>query len=166
MILGHLTATYALREPLKQQFPVFLPLLPLLFGALLPDIIDKPLAMLFGLPGRGLAHSLVIMAPLSLLLIRLFSSKRKIMMTVFAGALLHIAEDFASPVFIFWPLLGSWPEVEHLGLWMKIYSYYILLSQPLTVAVEFLSYPFCLYFLLRRKPPVKLNLGKTAVMED
>jgi hypothetical protein len=61
MVLGHLTVTSAGRRVLQRRWPrVFIPLGPLLLGAYLPDLLDKPLNMAFGLPGRAFGHSLVV----------------------------------------------------------------------------------------------------------
>jgi hypothetical protein len=152
MILGHLTATYALSVPLKRRYPVLGNIGPLVFGAYLPDLLDKPLHYLIGTPSRGPAHSAVLLALVFYLLIRAMPGRRRLLIPLAAGAFLHLAQDLASPATLFWPLFGSWDYYEDMGLYEKLQSYYLLFGSPGEFLLEMASYPFFIYFLLRRKP--------------
>lgn len=163
--MGHLTVTYALREPLKKRFPSFAPLGPLLFGAILPDLLDKLTRMLLGTPGRGMAHSAVVLALLFYVIYLAFPTWRKTLYAVAAGAFLHLLEDFAQPAILLWPLLDSWPLSFHYTLFEKIYSYYFLFVWPFQLGIELISYPFCFYILAVRKNLFALKGGPAASIE-
>lgn len=69
--LGHLGLTAALGEALARRgwLPRPLDYRVLLVGALLPDLVDKPLALVFGIDGRNVAHSLLVASGLTALLL-------------------------------------------------------------------------------------------------
>jgi hypothetical protein len=68
-ILGHVGLTAALGELLSmRQSKLRIDYRLLILGSLLPDIIDKPLAVLFGIEGRSVAHTLLFNATLTMLL--------------------------------------------------------------------------------------------------
>ena len=151
MILGHLTATYALSAPLGRRYPVLTTVGPLLFGAYLPDILDKPLNILLGLPGRGLGHSAVLLALVFYLLIRAVPARRRLLIPLAVGAFLHLAQDLTQPATLLWPLMGSWHQSESITLLDNVWGYYFHFDHPGQLALEIASYPFCLYLLLRRR---------------
>lgn len=151
MILGHLTVTYVAAKQLEKVYP-FLARTPLLIiGAYLPDLADKPLAIVFGVPGRGIFHSAVVISLLFLALVIAFPRRRDAILAVGAGALLHILEDLAPPVYIFWPLLGEWPTVPSVGLLEKLSNYYLYFKSPFQFTLELLSYPFFIWMVMKRK---------------
>jgi hypothetical protein len=81
--------------------------LPIVFaavGVLLPDLIDKGFFELGLLPcGRSLAHS-VFFAPVSAAILFALTRNKKIAITFFFGAFLHLAQDlFEVP--LFYPLV-------------------------------------------------------------
>jgi len=89
-------------------------------GALLPDLVDKPLAWGLGvLPaGRSLCHSLLVVVPMLLAVIALGRRSRSPRVAVaFAIAILsHLAGDVIYPLvverelrlgFLFWPIVPS-----------------------------------------------------------
>ncbi|HEY3361902.1 MAG TPA: metal-dependent hydrolase [Methanosarcina sp.] len=90
----------------------------LIIGALLPDLIDKPIGMIIFAStfanGRIIAHTLLFF--LSLLVVGLYIYKKKKdirVLTLASGSFLHLMEDqmWASPITLFWPLLGwSFPK--------------------------------------------------------
>ena len=150
MIIGHLTTTYALAAPLGRRFPVLRNIPPLLVGAYLPDLIDKPLNLIFGLPGRGMGHSVILMAVAFYLLIRILPSRRNLLIPLAVGAFLHLALDLASPVVLLWPLLGNWEQYGTFEPTGNLSRYYLHFNYPGQLALEVISYPFCLYALFRR----------------
>ena len=119
---GHLAVAYLCytvytNYRLNEQ-PAAVPVVLLGFGALFPDLVDKPLAWYLGvLPtGRTLAHSLLVLVPLSIgviLLARRYD--RSEYGVAFAiGAISHALVD-AAPVlwdptasadFLLWPLVS------------------------------------------------------------
>lgn len=116
--LGHLGLTLALVVwPLKRYLPMRVDYRVLLAGALLPDLIDKPLSLILGVGGRAVAHTLLFALALSLpfLLLRskAVSSRRQIFWTAIPLALAigtwtHLLLDrmWALPEILFWPFLG------------------------------------------------------------
>lgn len=153
MVLGHLTATCAVQQPLKKRFPGFgfEHLGPLIIGAFLPDLIDKPLHLLFGVPTRGFGHSAVLMAVVFYLLIRLFTAYRKVLFALAAGATLHLIEDMAALNVVLWPFLDTWAAEGKRDFALFTYKYYFEFADPLPLLMEVASYPFFLYMLFKRK---------------
>ncbi|HPR42074.1 MAG TPA: metal-dependent hydrolase [Candidatus Methanofastidiosa archaeon] len=76
-------------------------------GALLPDIIDKPLSLLSLGSGRGYAHTLLFMV-----LVLVLAYRHKAMELAFGNAV-HLSLDFMflEPRIFLWPLLGTYIEV-------------------------------------------------------
>jgi len=110
MVLGHLTVTSAGRRLAQQGVPrLFVPLGPLLLGAYLPDILDKPLSMLLGLPGRSFGHSLVVEAAVFGVAALALPGSRRIVGPIALGVALHLLEDWVKAVVLLAPLLGPIP---------------------------------------------------------
>ncbi|MDH5543871.1 MAG: metal-dependent hydrolase [Nitrospinota bacterium] len=150
MIFGHISVTYAAGKIIEKRAPFISFTGLLLFGAVLPDLLDKPLSMFFPLPGRGLAHSAVMQFFFFLIVSALFRSRREKLSAVFAGAMLHLIEDFVPLSVLLWPFLGPFPEVIHISFTEKIMNYYFHMLAPYSLAVEALSYPVAIYFLSGR----------------
>jgi hypothetical protein len=164
MILGHLTVTYVAGKQLEKAYPFLARTPALIFGAFLPDLIDKPLAFLFGTPGRGPFHSALVLSLLFLALATLFPRRGRVILTVGAGAFLHLLEDIADPAVVFWPLLGAWPHVPATGFFQKLSDYYLHRKFPYQLAIEAVSYPFFVWLLMKRKgSPQEVNGTEDAV---
>ncbi len=130
--LGHLGITAALGVHLSGRG--YYPLLDfrlLLLGAVLPDLIDKPLALAAGLEGRTIGHSMIFIASLTLVLLMWFlstpvgSSRRATvgMLTVLAiGAWMHLILDriWEQPWVFLWPLLGLGPPEYVPGQYLEL----------------------------------------------
>ena len=167
MILGHLTVTYVAGKRFEKAYPFLARTPALIFGAFLPDLVDKPLAMVSEIPGRGVFHSAVVLSLLFLALAIAFPRWRETVLAVGAGAFLHILEDMPGPVIVFWPLLGAWPHVELTGLVEKLIDYYIRLKHPYPFAVEAASYPFFIWLLMKRRvSPQEVNGAEDAIQEE
>ena len=168
MIIGHLTTTYALATPLGRRFPALKNVPPLLVGAYLPDFIDKPLNLFVGMPTRGVGHSAILLTIVFYILIRALPSHRNLLIPLVAGAFLHLAQDLASPVVIFWPLFGTWEHYDNFELAGNLYNYYILFNNPAQFALEVLSYPFFAYALFRRysTETIKGEVAPAAAMPE
>lgn len=123
---GHAAVGYLLYTTLTRtrdgRPPRDLPTLWLLFGTQFPDLVDKPLAWWFGvLPtGRSLAHSLVVLVPLSLAVYLYFARRdRPAYGVAFAvGSISHAVIDALPALlageperarFLLWPILSIVP---------------------------------------------------------
>jgi LexA-binding, inner membrane-associated putative hydrolase len=90
----------------------------LAIGALLPDLIDKPLGMIVFAStisnGRMISHTLVFSITLFLIGSYLYNKRLDIrVITLATGSFFHLMEDqmWATPQTLFWPLLGwSFPK--------------------------------------------------------
>ena len=109
----------------------------LALGAVLPNLIDKPLTLLFPdtFPaGRTVAHTLAVSAAVMtvVLLATRRGRRRRAFMAVAIGMLLHLALDamWTEPEVLFWPVLGvEFPPDAGGGGWPSIVA-------SLTSAVE------------------------------
>jgi len=93
----------------------------LLIGALLPDIIDKPIAHLFFSEifdtGRIFSHTLLFLVFITLLGLYLYRSREKLWLLVLAfGTMTHLILDqmWQRSQTLLWPLLG-YPFHSHTG---------------------------------------------------
>jgi hypothetical protein len=90
----------------------------LAIGALLPDLIDKPLGMIVFAStisnGRMISHTLVFSFTLFLIGLYLYEKRNDIrIITLASGSFFHLMEDqmWNTPQTLFWPLLGwSFPK--------------------------------------------------------
>ena len=125
MVLGHLTVTSAGRRLLQRRVPsLFVPLGPLLLGAYLPDLVDKPLKLVFGLPGRGFGHSLVVEGVAFALATLVFPRFRAVLGPVALGVAIHLLEDWVEPVILLAPLLGPIPPPAPWSLLDSLMHFY------------------------------------------
>lgn len=122
-----------------------------ILGSMLPDIIDKPLGWaIYGTPamGRIYAHTLVFL--LALIAISLLArSKAVASMTGGVGAHLILDSMWASPVILFWPILGDFPiniEINPEGHLKMILAG---LMNPWISVPEALGIIYLAYYLLR-----------------
>ncbi len=120
IFFGHLGITlafifivfYFLREKVDYRF--------VLVGAVLPDIIDKPLGQIILYSvfqnGRIIAHTLLFVAVLTLIGIYIEKRYKSTVVEILAlGALIHLVLDqmWNTPQTLFWPLLGwAFPKVD------------------------------------------------------
>ncbi len=108
MVFGHAAAGSLCQQFWLRRFsPWFC--LAAAFG---PDWIDKALKLVFGLPGHGLAHSLIGSAMFVALLwfgcVRAgLSARLPACIAFFWG--LHLLCDWVHAEVLFWPLLGPFP---------------------------------------------------------
>ncbi len=122
-------------------------------GALLPDIIDKPLGeIVFGTPamGRTFAHTLLFL----LILAALAAYTRDIrLISLSGGVLSHLVLDFMwnSPVTLLWPLLGNFPTAVHLDPLSYIEMLFMGLRDPVVLIPECLGFVYILYFIYQRR---------------
>jgi membrane-bound metal-dependent hydrolase YbcI (DUF457 family) len=115
-------------------FGIFLPRLKtiiypkyLVIGALLPDLIDKPLGrVIFASTianGRIIGHTLLFSLLIFLIGLYLYEKRRDVRVFSLAiGSFFHLIEDhmWKTPLTLFWPLLGwSFPKnsIDNTGIW-------------------------------------------------
>jgi hypothetical protein len=119
----HLAFAYLLYSPVGRLVSGAAPqsrtVLALFLAALLPDLIDKPLAWVFGvLPaGRSLGHSLLFAVPLIVVVAAVFRFTRTptVGLSFGVGYLSHLAGDVIYPLvtagefeagFLLWPIVA------------------------------------------------------------
>jgi hypothetical protein len=110
VILGHLTVTAAVHREARRVWPS-LPLGAgaLLFGAYLPDLLDKPIELVSGLSGRGYGHSIVVQGVVLGLALMCLRRHRAVVGTIALGAAIHLVEDWVEARVLLAPLLGAVP---------------------------------------------------------
>ena len=148
MILGHVTTTSCLHQGLKNT-GVSLPYLPFLLGALFPDLIDKPLALMTDLPGRFSGHSILILTMVFIVLRIVLHEKRELAYAFFAGTLLHLVQDI--PIDIntaLWPLWGPVEYTQSAGPFVNVRRFYVEINMPIQWTIEMISFPWCLAILM------------------
>ncbi|MEZ5336031.1 MAG: metal-dependent hydrolase [Methanolobus sp.] len=115
-IFGHIGITLGIllilkQHPLFSKFRISYPMLVL--GAMLPDLIDKPLGegLLADSLGNGRIYAHTLLFCILLLFGAIYYNKRKNDNRVFiipAASFLHLMEDrmWRTPATLFWPLFG------------------------------------------------------------
>ncbi|MHB8202960.1 MAG: metal-dependent hydrolase [Desulfomonilaceae bacterium] len=105
MIFGHLAiAGIAKLTRFRRESLLFLSL-----ASLGPDLADKTANMLFGMPGRGMSHSLIFFAGVIFICGLIWRSFKLNTDTLTAGVLMwgsHLIGDFVQFQVLFWPFLG------------------------------------------------------------
>lgn len=141
MVFGHLTVTAALHRETRRQWPSFpVALGALLFGAYLPDMVDKPISMLTGLSGHAYGHSLAMQALLFGLLLLVLQSHRGWLAAVAAGAALHLAEDAVTLKELWAPFTGPIPDSSPYDLLGNFAHFYSTFSPLLCLELMALLY--------------------------
>lgn len=152
--IGYLLYTFSTRSRFDRP-PAAVPVLILLFGTQFPDLVDKPLAWYLGvLPtGRTLAHSLVVLVPLSIavILVARRYGRGEYGIAFSIGALSHSLVDAAPALwggtetsFLLWPILsvesyeGGSPTVLELLLQSLTEPYF--LSEFVFAAIALLAW--------------------------
>jgi len=91
----------------------------LAIGALLPDLIDKPIGMIIFAStfanGRIIGHTLLFSLVLFLIGLHLYEKGDLRIISLTIGSFFHLMEDqmWASPKTLFWPLLGLHFPKDH-----------------------------------------------------
>ncbi|MGA8833838.1 MAG: metal-dependent hydrolase, partial [Desulfomonilaceae bacterium] len=105
MILGHLAiAGIAKLTRFRRESLLFLSL-----ASLGPDLVDKTANMLFGMPGRGMSHSLIFFVGVIFICGLIWRSFKLNTDTLTAGVLMwgsHLVGDFVQLQVLFWPFLS------------------------------------------------------------
>lgn len=160
--LGHLGLTLALVAwPLKRPLPMRVDYRVLLAGALLPDLIDKPLSLVLGVGGRAMAHTLLFVLGLILLFLLLLrtqaTSPRRsaiwtaIFLALAIGSSTHLILDrmWMQPEILFWPFLGLAFPLDPFDLFNFLEGYrdpYVLIGDILgALAIGYLAWRHRIY---------------------
>ncbi len=94
----------------------------LIIGSMLPDIIDKPLGMIFLENGRTYFHTLIIALIVFGLGLYLYRSRKSIwLLTLNIGMFSHLILDYMwqTPDTLFWPLFGWTFPMENPASWLS-----------------------------------------------
>ena len=140
----------------------------ILVGALLPDIIDKPLGILLLDNGRVFSHSLVFLAALSIAGVILYRAKHWSWLLAFAfGTLFHLVLDFMwqTPDVFFWPAYGvGFKTMKESNWFERLWRGFIY--APTVSVPEFVGFAVCILFALvvirRRMVWEWMRWGRTA----
>lgn len=137
-----------------------------LIGAMLPDLIDKPLGLLLLKDqlsyGRIYAHTLLFFLLLLIPGLWFYRKKGRSWLLVLAlGSFGHLILDdiWNAPVTLFWPLLGwQFPKIDLDLMGLAVYIWDIALRNPRIFFVEVVGFCLCLGFLLDLLKRKKLRL--------
>lgn len=115
---GHLGLTLALAVGARRWLGDFrLDYRLLLVASLLPDLVDKPLSVAFGIGGRSIAHTLLVVLALTLLFVlvrrpfpppdrRVAWAAALLAVTIGSGTHLLLDRMWTQPEVLLWPFLG------------------------------------------------------------
>ena len=134
----------------------------LALGAMLPDIIDKPLGLVvFGTPamGRTVAHTFLFLLIITLLAIHFHDLR---IWSISGGVLAHLVLDFIwrSPVILFWPLFGNFPVTTGTGTFGYLQQLLFELRDPAVLVPEVLGLAYLIYFAFEHKSVMVVGIGK------
>jgi membrane-bound metal-dependent hydrolase YbcI (DUF457 family) len=155
MLLGHIAvASIANQTVFQQRSFVFL-----VVCSFIPDIIDKPAQLLFGLPGRGIGHSLVVFlcgALLLLIVSRGFKLPRGLILAGICMWFAHLAGDFLEWHVLLWPFykvpIEPYPRFD---LAEKLYQFYIARMWPEQFWLEMICITVALLLLVLKSQYVR-----------
>lgn len=118
-----------------------------------PDILDKPANILFGMPGRGVSHSLVAFSIL-IIIAGIYWLKVKWNPRLFAAVVIlwatHLAGDVLKPGILLWPLAGALDPGPRFYVADKIVAYYLQFLHPYQLGFEMTSITGLLGIILYR----------------
>ena len=157
LLFAHLGITMAAAQLVGRSVKLSMAFVAL--GSILPDLIDKPLGwIVFGTPamGRTFAHTLLFL--LALLVISALAHSNK-MASISFGVTGHLVLDFMwnSPITLFWPLLGRFPDESRIGVESYMEMLIHGLSNPIISIPEALGFIYLIYYILRVDPEFLTN---------
>ncbi len=129
MILGHFALASVAKQTCFQKENWIL----LFAASIAPDLMDKPANLLFGLPGRGIGHSLIVLMIVAIIIRVAYAMLKLNSDFLFAAVLMwlsHLAGDFVRPDVLFWPFHGSLAPGSHFDFAEKLYDFYFLRIHP------------------------------------
>ncbi|MGA9099427.1 MAG: metal-dependent hydrolase [Methanotrichaceae archaeon] len=151
LLFAHLGLTLA-----AGRFVRWVDLAFLALGSILPDIIDKPLGLIvFGTPamGRTFAHALLFLLVLVTLAVYLNDVR---LASVSIGVSAHLILDFMwqTPVILFWPLLGAFPQAPEIGTFSYIQELLYSLRNPMVGLPEVLGLSYLIFLAFESRSAI------------
>jgi len=128
----------------------------LLVGAILPDIIDKPLGLLNIGSGRSISHTLLFLLIFTLLGLILYAARKwKRILVLAAGIMAHLILDsmWLNPHTLFWPFYGRHFSEGNPSDWLSRW-WSLLMGDPIVLIFEatgFLIVAYFVYFLFKQR---------------
>lgn len=146
-IFGHLGITLGLFMLLEHRLPALkgrIDYTAVLFGSMLPDLIDKPIGrVIFSGTidnGRIFAHTLLFFIVLSSAAFYIWKKKNDMRaISLCAASFCHLVEDsmWEAPATLFWPLMG-WQFPSNPGPYNGILDYFqTLMTYAYTPALDY-----------------------------
>jgi membrane-bound metal-dependent hydrolase YbcI (DUF457 family) len=135
MILGHLACAGIAKKAFFKKENFFI----LLLFSLLPDLMDKPVSIATGIPGRGVWHSLIIFGVAAAILyfgspaLGIQRSSLFAYLTMWAS---HLFGDVLKLNELFWPILGPWDPKPGFDAFSSIYRFYWLRLYPEQLSLD------------------------------
>ena len=128
----------------------------LLIGAILPDIIDKPLGLFNIGSGRSISHTLLFLLIFTLLGLILYAARKwKRILVLAAGILAHLILDsmWQNTHTLFWPIYGREFSAGNPSDWLSRW-WSLLIGDPIVLIFEatgFLIVAYFVYFLFKQR---------------
>jgi hypothetical protein len=143
-------AAPAVREPLRVDYRF------IVLGALLPDLIDKPLGLIL-LPGvlangRTFLHTLLFLALSMLAALLIYRQQRRLWGIYIAfGVLIHFIMDaiWTDPVTFYWPFLGAFQTHPGISAWILQSWIQSLIEESRLYIPETAGFLILLFFTVR-----------------
>ena len=120
-----------------------------IFGGILPDVMDKPLSMMTDSATRGLAHSAITLLGYCMVIPAFRRQMRGAMMAVAVGWFFHILFDYQELATLLWPLMGEPTVYPERGFKEKLIAFYVDVEKPSEFFTELLFHLLCLRLLLQ-----------------
>ena len=138
------------REPLRVDYRF------ILLGALLPDLIDKPLGLML-LPvalanGRTFLHTLLFLALTIVAALLIYRQGRRMWGIYIAfGVVTHFILDamWTEPITFYWPLLGAFQRHPGISAWILQSWIQSLIKEPRLYIPEITGFLISLFFTAR-----------------
>jgi inner membrane protein len=135
-------------------------------GSILPDIIDKPIFLIFGdkiiLSGRDYAHTLLFNLSLLVIGLILIRYKKSWLLVISLASFMHLILDriWECPVVLLWPLLGPITGEETAGwVYERWYSIFTIPSVYIPEIIGLVILTAFLYKLIRNKRITKFIIS-------
>ena len=152
-LLGHLGVGLGIAWLLSAKGRTSVDYRLVLFGAILPDLIDKPLGLLLGLDTRLWGHTLVFLA--CVLAVSMLPSVR-VLLSVALGLASHLLADriWEQPWVMLWPTLGATFPSDGVNF---LNILFVLVNDPIVLGGEVVG--ACILFAFARRHGIRTWSG-------